>query len=286
MASVLEPEECANLRVLMLGGEPVTKQVLRRWLDVRSDLRILNGYGPAECGFISCINTTLSTDFPDNIGRPIGCSVYIVELSDRNILPAVGAFGELVVCEHNVADGYIEDGSSTSEACGFDPPWLEVAPEMPVNFYRTGDLGRYRPGGSIQILGRKDLQKKKHGQRLELHAIQEVIIASDTFHSAVVDLFGSSTLVAFLQTIKSYDDFAGLLPLCHFEKGILGRLNDFLMGNLPSYLIPSAYVPVAHFPTNLAGKTDQRRLRSGADGRIDQYFHGREKAKRPSGNDK
>ncbi|KAI4088897.1 MAG: hypothetical protein LQ339_008634 [Xanthoria mediterranea] len=288
VASVLEPGECPQLRILELVGEPVTKQVLRRWLGVRSDLRIFNGYGPAECGFICCINTSLSVGCPDNIGRPIGCSVYIVELSERNRLAAVGALGELVICGHNVADGYIEDGSSTSEAFGMDPPWLEVSPEMPVNFYRTGDLGRYRPDGSIQILGRKDFQKKIHGQRLELSAIEDVILASDTFHSAVVELFGSSTLVAFLQTEKSYDNFAGLLPLESFDKDSIDRLDDFLRASLPLYMIPSAYIPAAHFPTNLAGKTDRRRLRSEAEGRIDQYFHGslREKTKRPPENEK
>ena len=286
VASVLEPGECPHLRTLGLGGEPVTKQVLRRWLGVRSDLRIIEAYGPAECGFMCCLNTSVSVDCPDNIGRPIGCSIYIVELSDRNRLAAVGALGELVICGHNVADGYIEDGRGTSEAFGINRPWLEVSDEMPVNFYRTGDLARYRPDGSIQILGRKDLQRKIHGQRLELSAIEDVILASDTFHSAVVELFGSSTLVAFLQTEKSHDNFAGLLPPDYLEKDTIDRLDDFLRANLPSHMIPSAYIPVAHFPTNLAGKTDRRRLRSEAEGRIDQYFRGRKKTKRPPENEK
>ncbi|KAL8783489.1 MAG: hypothetical protein Q9213_004585 [Squamulea squamosa] len=218
---------------------------------------------------MSCINTTLSVDIPDNIGRPIGCSVYIVELSDRNRLAAVGAFEELVACGYNVADGYIEDGSTTSEAFGFDPPWFEESPELAVNFYRTGGLGRYRPDGSIQILGRKDLQKKIQGQRLELHAIEDVILASDTFHSAV-----------------SYGNFAGLLPLDYFEKGIIDQLNDFLRANLPSYMILSGYIPAAHFPTNLAGKTDRWRLRSEAEERIDQYFYDVENLKWPPENEK
>ncbi|KAL8871747.1 MAG: hypothetical protein Q9174_002487, partial [Haloplaca sp. 1 TL-2023] len=286
VASLLEPEEFPHLRTLALVGEPVTKQVLRRWLGVRSDLRVINGYGPAECGFLTCFNTSMSLEFPDNIGGPIGCSVYIVDLSDRNRLAAVGTLGELVVCGHNVADGYIEDGITTSEAFGVDPPWLDVSPEIPVNFFRTGDLGRYRPDGSIQILGRKDLQKKIHGQRLELHAIEDVILASGIFHSAVVELFGSSTLVAFLQTEHSYGNYVGLLPPDCLENGVIERLDGFLRETLPSYMIPSTYIPVAHFPTNLAGKTDRRRLRSEAEGKIDQYQHGRQKAKRPPENEK
>ncbi|KAL8969755.1 MAG: hypothetical protein Q9183_001843, partial [Haloplaca sp. 2 TL-2023] len=286
VASLLEPEEYPNLRTLVIGGEPVTKQVLRRWLSVRSNLRIVNMYGPAECGFISCINTTPSVGSPDNIGRPIGGSVYIVDLSDRNRLAAVGALGELVICGHNVADGYIEDGSTTAKAFGVDPPWLDVSPELPVNFYRTGDLGRYRPDGSIQILGRKDLQKKIHGQRLELHAIEDVIRASGAFYSAVVELFGSSTLVAFLQTERSHGEYTGLLPPDHLEQGIIQRLDDFLRTTLPSYMVPSAYIPAANLPTNLAGKTDRRRLRSDAEGKIEQYHHGRQKIKRPPENKK
>ena len=286
VASLLEPEKYPNLRTLALVGEPVTKQVLRRWLGFRSDLCIINGYGPAECGFLSCVNTILSLENSDNIGRPIGCSVYIADLFDGNRLAAVGALGELVVCGHNVADGYLEDGHTTLGAFGVDPPWLDVSPEMPVKFFRTGDLGRYRPDGSIQILGRKDLQKKIHGQRPELHAIEDVILASGTFHSAVVELFGSSTLVAFLQTEKSYGNYAGLLPLDYFEKGLIERLDGFLKASLPSYMIPSAYVPAANFPTNLAGKTDRRRLRSDAEGRIEQYHHGRQKINRPPENKK
>ncbi|KAL9594215.1 MAG: hypothetical protein Q9219_007158 [cf. Caloplaca sp. 3 TL-2023] len=285
LASVLDPIEFPSIQTMVLIGEPPSKQVLRRCLQ-SPDLQVLNGYGPAECGFMSSMNASLSVDDPSNIGRPVGCQLFIETLSNPGTLAAIGAIGELVICGKNVADGYLMHDHATSAAFGEDPPWLEDSDKESTRFYRTGDLARYRSDGSIQSLGRRDLQKKIHGQRLELGEIEDRIIANSKFRGAVVELLGSSTLVAIVQIGESYDSYTGLLSPEAIEEGVIGRLVAALQSSLPSYMIPSVYVPVAALPTSPSGKADRRQLRSEVERVIDEYRHGRQRSKRAPENEK
>jgi acyl-coenzyme A synthetase/AMP-(fatty) acid ligase len=52
--------------------------------------------------------------------------------------------------------------------------------------YKTGDLARFLPDGSIEFLGRKDHQVKIRGQRIELGEIESKILAIENIRECVV----------------------------------------------------------------------------------------------------
>ncbi len=125
----------------------------------------------------------------------------------------VGAVGELLVEGPIVGQGYLNDPEKTAAAFIEDPPWLTAGhggyPGRRGRLYKTGDLGKYDPDGSGEIVfvGRKDTQVKLRGQRVELGEIESQLKArlpSDTnvIAEVIVPLGsgGQPTLVAFLTT--------------------------------------------------------------------------------------
>ena len=275
MASLLEPEDFTSLRTLCLGGEPATRKVLERWTSGKDAPWVLNAYGPAEAGFISCVNVSVVPRHPNNIGRPVGCQFFIADLYNPDRLAAIGAVGELIISGGNIADGYLKNSDITAQVFGLGLKWLADKHEDILRYYRTGDIVKYNHDGSLHYIGRRDLQRKIYGQRLELGEIESQIMACSGFHGAVVELVGSSTLVAFLKTEKTRGVFAEFFPPDKFEPGVLDDLNTYLKSKLPSYMIPSVYVPTPQFPTTSSGKTDRRLLRSSVEHLLHDYRYGR-----------
>ena len=281
MAGLLEPEDFPSLHCLALVGESPTRQILERWISRRDDISLFNGYGPAESGFISCCNASVTANDACNIGRPVACHVFIADLSKIERLAPIGAVGELVICGDNIADGYLGDRAATSRVFGADPPWCHYDSNKHTRYYRTGDLVRYNDDGSLHYIGRTDLQKKIHGQRIELGEIEYHINKSGKFDRVVVELFGSSTLIAFLSTERSHGAYTGPQPPDSIEPKILDELTLAMKLALPSYMVPSHFVPIKQFPTTLSGKTDRRLLLSSIEPVIGLYQYGKAKLKRP-----
>ncbi|KAL8996018.1 MAG: hypothetical protein Q9169_004365 [Polycauliona sp. 2 TL-2023] len=278
LASFWDPDRFPTLSTLTLGGESVPSQLIERWLGSKTRPWTIVGYGPAEAGFVCCINTFITAHDPTNVGRPVGCYALIADLHDLDRQAAIGAIGELTVCGPNVSDGYVSQPDSNP--FGKDWPGLLDWGQGSLRYYRTGDLARYCDDGSIRIIGRKNLQRKIHGQRRELGEIESLIMSNSPFHGVVVDLFGPSILVAFLELNPSFGPFEGLLPLDAIGSEVRDKLIAGLREFLPAYMIPTVYVPVAHFPTNPSEKTDRGLLRASLEPVISEYRVGMGPSKR------
>lgn len=147
--------------------------------------------------------------------------------------------GELWIGGAGVARGY----------CGApDLTAAQFSGSHPQRWYRTGDLGRYRPDGVLEFLGRRDGQIKLHGHRIELGEIEQVLQQHDRVRRAVAVVDGkgeAARLLAFVE-LHVASDCAGL--------------RDFLRERLPAYAVPAEIVPLTAWPLNANGKIDRRRL--------------------------
>ncbi|MGX5797741.1 AMP-binding enzyme, partial [Pseudomonas sp. E2-15] len=116
--------------------------------------------------------------------------------------------------------------------------------------YRTGDLGRWTADGLLECLGRNDDQVKIRGFRIELGEIEARLATCAGIHDVVVlareDVPGDKRLVA-------YFTWAG-------EPVGIDSVRAHLQGQLPDYMLPSAYVPLAHLPLTANGKIDRKAL--------------------------
>ncbi|WKX14105.1 non-ribosomal peptide synthetase [Streptomyces sp. NL15-2K] len=119
-----------------------------------------------------------------------------------------------------------------------------------TRWYRTGDLGRYWPDGTLEFLGRQDDQVKVRGHRIELGEIEAAVSAHPGVARAVavaVEGRGGKRLVAFVQPSGDGD-------LAAFPRHLADRL--------PAYAIPEI-IAVTEFPLTANGKVDRTALISG-----------------------
>lgn len=229
--AALDVERYPALRTLVVAGEACPPDLARRWARGR---RMLNAYGPTEatvCATVCDVGDDLVARLP--IGRPIrGVGVAIVDGAGRPV--PVGIVGELVVSGAGVMRGY------------WRRPELDAA-RLVSGAYRTGDLGRLRADGVIELFGRIDAQIKHRGIRIEPGEVEVALRAHPAVVDAVVDV-RDDRLVAWLSAEDVDDDALA----AH-----VGRV-------LPPHLVPSSFVRVASFPRTPSGKLDRRALPSPA----------------------
>jgi amino acid adenylation domain-containing protein len=245
-----------GLRTLLVGGDALSPRHIERVRAASPGLRIVNGYGPTE-------NTTFSTAFPIErpyaqripIGRPIANSTAYVLDAGGALLPP-GACGELCVGGDGVALGYLNRPELTQEKFGLDPfrpsdLAAAAAASLPSGrLYRTGDIARWLPDGTLDMLGRNDFQVKIRGFRVELGEIERALARHPGIVDVVVVAHEPAAQAGGKQLHAFYTGAAEIAP---------AALRAHLSA-LPSYMVPAFFLRLAQMPLTLNGKLDRRAL--------------------------
>lgn len=275
-ARSLDPSKLPTLRNIYIGGEEVLKADVTPWLSHAKNTFIV--YGPTECSAISLYWRPPSLEILPSklsIGNGQGVATWIVDPRSGNELSPIGAIGELYLEGPLVGQGYLGNEGLTALSFLEDPPWLlngasdGSVPGRRGRLYKTGDLVKYNPAdGTIVFFGRSDTQTKLRGQRIELSEVEHHVrccLKASVEESFVVvaeivkpQVIGKPTLVVFVQfeKAKSHMDFDQLTS----------QLNIDLPERLPSFMVPSAYIPVEEIPMSAGRKVDRRQLQKiGAD---------------------
>jgi acyl carrier protein len=125
-------------------------------------------------------------------------------------------------------------------------------PDGGGRLYRTGDLARYSADGVLEYAGRRDLQVKVRGFRVEVGEIEAVLKQHGSVKQAVVtvreDEAGRKRLVAYIIVAQ-----ASAPPTS-------AELRRHLKDKLPEYMIPSLYIRLDALPLTGSGKVDRRAL--------------------------
>ena len=238
------------LRWTLFGGEPLTDTLVIAWRTAISGTgRVANVYGSTELGASRAwfVVPDEPTPGPQPIGSPIpGTQLLVVDAEQQQC--AIDAPGEIIVRARNLPVGYANDRDAT----GFTTnPFTGDAGDF---VYRTGDLGWYRPDGTIQLAGRTDDQFKIDGFRLdpgEVAAILRGHPAVAEGHVLAVGAPGESpTLVGFVLA----------QPGCGNRRTLVADLRRHCGSQLPAKAVPSRFVVLDRFPLTATGKLDRRAL--------------------------
>ncbi len=238
------------LRTMCVGGEAFPESLAADLCRlVGGD--VLNMYGPTETTIWSTTHRVGETAGGVPLGRPIAnTQLYVM---DDALQPVPhGVPGELLIAGDGVARGYLDRPELT--AARFVS--LSLRDGRTVRAYRTGDLTRFRPDGTLEFLGRLDDQVKVRGYRIELGEIETLIARHPGVLEVAVlareDVAGDPRLVAYLRAGGVSVDTTALRAA--------------LASQLPDFMVPSAFVLLAELPRTPNGKIDRRALPSPGSG--------------------
>ena len=232
-----------KLRILC-GGEALPRELANQLRERGACL--WNLYGPTETTIWSIVARIENDEGPMTLGSPI-CNTQIYVL-DAHLQPVpIGVPGELHIGGDGLSRGYLYRSDLTAEKFVTNP----FSDESGSCLYKTGDLVRYLPHGSIEFLGRMDYQVKIRGFRIELGEIEACLGQHPAVQQAVVTARGDEF---------SYIDLAAYIVTSMERPPTVSELRSFLKQKLPDYMLPSVFVILDALPLTPNGKVDRRAL--------------------------
>nr|XP_003221627.2 PREDICTED: acyl-CoA synthetase family member 4 isoform X1 [Anolis carolinensis]XP_016849521.1 PREDICTED: acyl-CoA synthetase family member 4 isoform X1 [Anolis carolinensis] len=222
-----------SLRILALGGEAFPGvNVLRSWKEKGNKTHIFNIYGITE---VSCWATyykipeeVFSSHQFDSLvplGAPL--SGTVVEVKDTNGFTVLEGDGQVYL-------------GGKERVC-----FLDEEITLPMGTMRaTGDYVRVQ-GSEMLFLGRKDNQIKRHGKRLNIEYVEQIVEGCCQVETCAVISYQQEKLILFVVP-------KGHLKRRHFLK----KLQQFL----PSHAVPDDFLLIDSLPFTAHGKIDVSEL--------------------------
>ncbi|MEU9016612.1 amino acid adenylation domain-containing protein [Actinomadura sp. NPDC048394] len=247
-AAVLDaaPDVLAGIRCAVVAGEACPPGLPARHFDVTGDAVLINEYGPTEATVWALCHTcerpsgTAGRRVP--IGRPVAGALAFVLDDGLNPLP-IGVPGELCIGGAGVAvRGYLGRPEASAERFVANPFGEGL-------LYRTGDMVRWRPDGTVDFLGRIDQQVKIRGYRVEPGEVEAALQRHPRVREAAVvpaRVGDHMRLVAYVATAgPSVAD---------------AELTAFAGSRLPAHMVPGVWIRLPHLPRTRNGKLNRAAL--------------------------
>lgn len=254
VAALVDPLNVPSVEFLVTAGEAVTPQVHNLW----AGKGLHQGYGPSETTNICTVNPAVQPGHViNNIGPAFeNTSAFVLARSSGFHPLPIGALGELCFGGQQVFRGYQNMRELTESKIIDHPEYGRI--------YRSGDLGRMLPNGTILIEGRVDDQRKLRGQRIELGEISSALLRLPAVHDCSVQIVGENKqqerLVGFWVPADRVAHDYSIVALDEGIRKEIGILFNALSDELPAYMIPNILVPISTIPRTGQGKIDRRRL--------------------------
>ncbi|MBQ9057049.1 amino acid adenylation domain-containing protein [Rhodococcus sp. (in: high G+C Gram-positive bacteria)] len=239
--ATLAPERVPGLKFLIVGGEKLPHELMRRWAPF---VRVRSAYGPTEATCSVTITDVLNVDDRVTLGRLMhGVEAVVLDASLEPL--STGAAGELYLSGPGLARGY--EGGAGETAARFVASTLSAGHRM----FRSGDRVRWTDDAQLEFLGRTDDQVKVRGRRIELGEIDSVLYGHPSVEFAttlVRDLAnGSPALVSYVK----------------LHTGILdsdASIERLLTQKLPEYMVPVVVIRIDAVPLTTNKKVDRGAL--------------------------
>ena len=232
------PLDAGALRALCCTGDR-----LHRAPPPGAPFRLVHGHAAAETTGVAIAGDVAPGTPRPAIGRPLpGVTAYLL---DDHLAPVpIGVPGELCVGGPGVAAGYLGRPELTARR-------FVANPFGPGRLHRTGDLARWLPDGTIDLVGRIDRPVEIRGFRVDVAAVEAALAEHPAVREAVVvardDDPANEQLVAYVVGRHAPDAAA---------------LRAHLEARLPEYLLPSALVVLDALPLTASGDVDRAALQA------------------------
>lgn len=236
-----------QLKHILLSGEALYGKDIVRWRNqVGNHVELVNLYGPTETTMVKTfyrigeITGDAAAVLP--VGKPMDQT--LVAIINHNHICKVGEIGDVYIKTPYATKGYYKSEALTRTV--FVPnPLGEDAKDI---VYKTGDIGRYRPDKTIEILGRLDEQVKVNGIRVELNEVKQALLGVEGIREALV------------VARKNQDNQMELLAYYTGKSFGYAALRQELKSALNENIFPAYCLHLEAFPLNLNGKVNKKAL--------------------------
>src|SRR3954451_1862348 len=238
-----------KLMTVTLAGEPLKQTLVEASYRLPGVKRVFNFYGPTEdTTYSTALVAERTSDRQPTLGHSLlNKRVYILDPMGEPV--PRGVRGEIFVGGEGVTRGYLGRPDMTADRYSPDP----FSGVHGSRIYRTGDIGRWLPDGSIEFFGRVDHQVKIRGFRIELAEIENVLRLHPTLAEAIVivddDPHVGKRLVAYLVSKDG-------------QAASVADVREHAKSKLAPYMVPSAWIVLPAMPLTPNGKIDRRSLPS------------------------
>jgi amino acid adenylation domain-containing protein len=238
-----------SVRVVRLEGDQASIADVELFRNrFGPDCVLVNGLGTTETGIACQYFMDQGMRTGDTI-LPVGYAAEDMETlildENGNPFPETGPVGEIAVTSRFLSPGYWRNPDLTRQAFTRDPRG------GPGRMYRTGDVGRLRPDGCLEYLGRVDSRLKIRGQWVSLADVESALHKVKGVREAVV---------------TAGEDGAGEVRLSAYivprevPPPTASAIRRSLADTLPPHMIPARYAWMDALPLNTNGKVDRRSL--------------------------
>lgn len=242
-------EHYPSINQFIFMGEELPVATVKKIRQRFPRARVVNAFGPTEATVVTTyieITDAVLAEYPKAL--PIGYCRPNAEMLILNKDEESG-IGEIGLVGDNLSIGYFKDEAKTQQA---------FIIENGKRIYKTGDVG-YTKNDLFFYLGRNDNQVKLNGYRIELEEISNVLLTHPHIRNATVVPLTSGHVTKKIVSFIIADESA--------FTDLQEELKTFLLGFLPSYMIPSEFIVKAEFPLNSNYKTDKKAL-------LESYLNG------------
>jgi amino acid adenylation domain-containing protein len=258
--SLTGDETFPDLRVIRLGGEAAKKSDLELYRKYfLPDSLLINGLASSEAGFLRMYFLDSTTEIVGN-ELPVGYALEdkeILLLDEAGHALGVNEIGEIAVRSAYLFSGYWNSPELTETKLKADPEGSDN------RLHLTGDLGLMLPDGCLVYKGRKDFRVRIRGHGVEIAEVEKALLEHPSIREAVVVARESDSAEARL--VAYYTVTSGPGPSA-------GDLRRFLLGRLPGYMIPSAFMILETIPISAGGKIDRKAFPAPANSRPETIY--------------
>jgi amino acid adenylation domain-containing protein len=236
-----------SMRMVKLGGEPVLKSdaaLFRRHFPPTCQMRLTLGSTEAYAATYYFVDR--ERDYQElvlPIGKPVpGKEILLWNEQEQPV--AAGEVGEICIKSDYISPGYWQKPELTQATFLPDPAGSGAT------IYRTGDLGRMRPDGNLEHLGRKDSQVKIRGHRVEVAEIEQALLEVEGVKQTAVVAHRVSHDLRLVGYVVPRDQVE-IRPEI---------LRQALLDRFPDYMVPSTFVLLESLPLLPFGKVNRQAL--------------------------
>ncbi|SEC23068.1 amino acid adenylation domain-containing protein [Tenacibaculum sp. MAR_2009_124] len=235
-------DKIEHLKIVISGGEVCPFELMQKW---SKNYSFYNKYGPTETTVTATITLPYNTSNNNKditIGTPIKNTQIYITNSNMKLVP-IEVIGEICIGGQGVARGYLNHPELTEEK--FIPNPFREGDRL----YKTGDLGRWLPDGTIEFFGRKDEQVKIRGYRIELREIEKSLSSLTSVNQCCVlarqNNDSTKSLIGYVVPNKTFN-----------KEKIQLQLKTIL----PDYMVPNLWVELTEMPLTSNGKINKNLL--------------------------